>query len=428
MSRLLDRIIDLRVAIVVQRFGDEIIGGAEAHAKMVADRLYRAFAWDITVLTTTSKDYKTWGSAHPEGLSDDGLMRIMRFRPLIKRNRLLFGMYHRIVAPLLRRLPKLPLLAQIFRPLELLWYVLQGPFCPQIPAYLEAHAAEYSVVFFFTYLYFPTAFGIAKVPSKAILIPTAHDESAFFFPRSAKVMADARYIFANTSIEKELISQTYPGTIDKLLTVGVGLDPWTKQEIVDLASQDPFGLKLAPFLLYLGRISRGKGVDRLCEEFLAYVRQTKDQGLLLVFAGQVEDFAIPEHPQIKFLGQVNDQEKFQLLAQSFCLVNSSSKESMSLVVLEALNLRRPVLANGHCPVFCSYATELRTLRIYRDESEFIQSLSTMRKGELCNESDFDFSQGWVHQHFSWNTVLRQYQHAAEAIVSSLAKNDGIIPS
>src|SRR5690242_5255732 len=55
----------MKLVLVVQRYGAEISGGAELHARYVAERL--ADHADVRVLTTCARDYVTWRNEFPTG-------------------------------------------------------------------------------------------------------------------------------------------------------------------------------------------------------------------------------------------------------------------------------------------------------------------------------------------------------------------------
>ena len=48
----------MKVAVVVQRYGQAINGGAELHARYIAEHLARH--GEVEVLTTCAADYVTW--------------------------------------------------------------------------------------------------------------------------------------------------------------------------------------------------------------------------------------------------------------------------------------------------------------------------------------------------------------------------------
>ena len=67
-----------KIAIVVQRHGAEINGGAELHARYVAERLARHAT--VEVLTTCAKDYITWKNEWPAGEETLNRITVRRFR------------------------------------------------------------------------------------------------------------------------------------------------------------------------------------------------------------------------------------------------------------------------------------------------------------------------------------------------------------
>src|SRR5436190_265067 len=74
----------VKLAFVVQRYGAGIAGGSEMHCRQLAERL--ASRHDITVLTTTARDYVTWENAFPPGASVEAGVRVHRFPVARQRN------------------------------------------------------------------------------------------------------------------------------------------------------------------------------------------------------------------------------------------------------------------------------------------------------------------------------------------------------
>ncbi|MCK4942813.1 MAG: glycosyltransferase family 1 protein, partial [Candidatus Aminicenantes bacterium] len=66
-----------KIGIVVQRYGSEINGGAEYHAKLITEKMAKYYA--IEVFTTTALDYITWDPHFPPGQDQVDGIRVNRF-------------------------------------------------------------------------------------------------------------------------------------------------------------------------------------------------------------------------------------------------------------------------------------------------------------------------------------------------------------
>ena len=67
----------VRLAVVVQRYGADINGGAELHARYVAEHLARHA--EVEVFTTCARDYVTWANELPAGAATQGGVLVRRF-------------------------------------------------------------------------------------------------------------------------------------------------------------------------------------------------------------------------------------------------------------------------------------------------------------------------------------------------------------
>ena len=79
----------MKLAVVVQRYGADINGGAEQHARYVAERLARHH--EVEVLTTRARDYVTWADELPEGVEEIHGVPVRRFPVAHQRNVTLFA-------------------------------------------------------------------------------------------------------------------------------------------------------------------------------------------------------------------------------------------------------------------------------------------------------------------------------------------------
>ncbi len=388
----------MRVAIVAQRYGEEVVGGAESHARTLAGRLRGDLGWQVEVFTTTALDYRSWANHYAPGRTLVNGIPVWRFDSSARRHRLLFGACRRLAEPAARVRPA-PLL-------ESLWLRLQGPYSPRLLDGIRRHAARFDRVLFFSYLYHPTVRGVDLVGGKAVLIPTAHDEAPLHFATTRRLFERCPLILANTEPERDLIRRVAPAA--RIEVAGLGFDDVSDAD-VDRHAPD----ESAPYLLYLGRVSRGKGVATLIEWFLR-ARARLGRDLVLRLAGQLEgDIALPGTPAVEYLGRVSEERKRQLVRGALAVVNPSPHESMSMLVLEGIAAGVPVLVNRACPVLDHYARQVETCVGYDGEAELASALAQLvatdwRAAEARER--LDRGRRWVREQFSWRRVLGVFAH------------------
>src|SRR3954465_3764222 len=107
---------------------------------MVAERL--SVARPTEVLTTCALDYMTWDDHYPPGEERLGDLRIRRFPGGRPRD---VESFNRLPAPLRPQVKTAPLAEQER------WMREQGPWCPDLIAYLERHRSDYDAFVFVTY-------------------------------------------------------------------------------------------------------------------------------------------------------------------------------------------------------------------------------------------------------------------------------------
>jgi glycosyltransferase involved in cell wall biosynthesis len=126
---------------------------------------------------------------------------------------------------------------------------------------------------------------------------------------------------------------------------GIDAEPWDG----DLAAISPPVRALVegnPFLLFLGRLSWKKGLDRLIPALAAApgallaVAGNDEEGIRPVLERLARDAGVAE--RVRFLGPVHGADKAALLHRTAALVLPSRSENFGNVILEAWSAGRPV--------------------------------------------------------------------------------------
>jgi glycosyltransferase involved in cell wall biosynthesis len=387
----------VKLAVVVQRYGAQINGGAELHARYIAERLGRHVETDV--ITTCARDYITWQNEFPPGQEEINGVRVFRFPVSHERDPLRFARHSQTVFYERHSIAD-----------ELAWLDSEGPASQLLIRHLRAAAAEYEFFIFFSYRYYHAYHGIRALADRALLVPTAERDPAIGLGIFAPVFRAARGIMYNSPEERAMIralsgNREVPGVV-----VGIG------SEIPAETDAERFRRKFdvrGRFAIYVGRIDENKGCRELFQYFEEYARRTPG-GLSLVLVGN-PILQVPSHPRIRHLGVLDDLDKFDAIAAAEVLVMPSPYESLSMVALEAWALARPVLANARCDVLKGQCIRSNAGLYYDDLREFVWALSRLEADGPLADALGRNGRRYYGTHYTWPVIEGKYLDMLERL-------------
>lgn len=380
-----------KVCFIIQRYGLEVNGGAELHCRQFAEHL--SAACDVDIMTTKAIDNITWKNEYANDVDDVNGITVYRFPVVRERNLKTFNKLNDTF--------QTKILGN--RKKELDFIKKQGPYCPQLVKEIKKRKDQYDVFIFYTYLYYTTILGIKAVKGKAILVPTAHDEPFIKMSILQDVFRQVKALFYNTEMERKIVESIYQNGNIKNDIGGIGITVESSVNPREFKEKH----KLGRYIIYVGRIEKGK----LCQElFRAFGQYKRDypSDLQLVLIGK-SSLPIPKTADIISLGFVSDEEKFDAIAGAMALVLPSQFESLSMVVLEAMKLRVPVLVNGKCAVTKEHCLKSNGGLYYDDYLEFEECLEYLSKNSDVRKQMGENGKNYVESQYSWDRMQRKLE-------------------
>lgn len=412
-----------KIAIIVQRYGLEVNGGAEHHARILAEKLKNKH--NITVLSTKAIDYISWDNYYTNTIETINGVTVKRFKTDFGRNH---DKLEKLKKAILkhkkheRLLSKYRLIHYLDKKFNIIsctpkqsekWLHYQGPYCPDMIEYLKKNKEQYDVFIFFTYLYYPTAMGMKEVKEKSIFIPTAHNEPELFAKTYESVFESAKFIMYNTLSEKRLIESTFKKLTICTDVAGIGIDPITDNPT------DKTTLNINyDYFLYIGRVDTSKNCNSLYLQFLNYKRKTS-VNIKLIFIGKNHTNLQPTD-DIIFTGFIDEECKNNLLNNAKALIIPSKFESLSMALLEAMSRGKIVVANGDCEVLKDHIVNSGSGFFYHSDKDLYQifnSIINMSKNDINFHSEN--AKKYINDNYSWNRIIDKFDHAIEIINNTI---------
>jgi glycosyltransferase involved in cell wall biosynthesis len=380
----------VKLAVVVQRYGQSVHGGTELHARYIAEHL--AQHAEVEVLTTCASDDTTWANHYKSGTETIGGVRVRRFRVSKSRSEAAAA-----------RLAQRVLYQTHSLSDELKWIEAEGPASRALLRHLRRHGSSYDFCLFFDYRYYLSFYGAHEVPSRAILVPRAERDERIGARVFRDVFRGARAILYNSTEERSLIqaiagNPQVPGVI-----VGAGA------EVPQNPQPGRFRQKhniRGPFAIHVGTIDGRYGCAELLDLFEHYSKQPSAR-LSLVLAGEAR-MTVPAHPKVRHVGALDEAEKFDAMAAADVIVIPSRYESLSRTALEAWALAKPVLANAKSDVLKGQCLRSNGGLCYQSADEFSGMLQAIEHNRWLSASLGKSGRQYFRDHYDWRIVERKY--------------------
>ncbi len=356
------------VALVPPRFGDGVIGGAEAVLADVARGLARR-GLPVEILTTCARDHFTWVNEFPAGFTEaaDGVV-VRRFPTVVapssaERDRI----GNRILA------------GENITIQDQQRWVNASLRCPDLWHHVFDHGHRYRTLIFAPYMFW-TTYAVSQIHSRrSVIMPCLHDEPPAHLDIYRSMLEGAGALWFLTEPEQDLATRLCnPPRRHRVVGAPVALP--------DHYDPDGFRARFCltePFVYYAGRREWGKGWQDLLAAFADFTLSRRDSGgpdggrrLQLVTSGVGEVVApLGCERTVIDVGLLSDTDRDSAMAAAVAYVQPSAMESFSLTVLEAMAAGTPVLANGASAVVSRHLEQSGAGLVFGSPTELVECLN-----------------------------------------------------
>ena len=263
------RAADVRLGIVLPRYGADVVGGTEHWLQTLAEHLVAERAWEVEVFTTCATSAVTWADELSPGTSELHGVTVHRHRSVSGRDPA-YG----ALDPLIRRDP-----ASVPDHVARRFVELVGPVCPDVLDHAEASSCD--VIAVTPYLFWPAVHGVPRLGRRVVFHGAAHDEAELHLRIMRPVYTAAGGFAYNSFAERALVERVFPVAQVPGCVVG---NTVVERQGDPAGARQALGVGDAPFVLCVGRVERTKCAHVLAE-ILAESNRRPQGPLKLVLLG-----------------------------------------------------------------------------------------------------------------------------------------------
>jgi len=376
----------MKVAIVVPRYGPDVLGGAESQARGFAEEIARR-GWPVEVWTTCVRSLYTWENVYPAGHSEEQGVVVRRF-PITQYDPIRQAeLYNRIGS-------------RGFLTVDDQYAWLEsGAHSARLYEHVARYAAEFDVLVVLPYAMPLAHYAAWTAPARVVMWPCLHDEPIVYTEPVHLLLTSVWGVMFNSPEESNLA-----------LRLGVRLNHYAVLgegvTLICPESNSDEHMVQHHVLLYAGRLEEGKNLSLLYN----YVRRYADEGrhIRLVVLGQ-GPAKPPRHPAFEYRGFVPEEEKASVYASALALCQPSLNESFSLTIMESWLATRPVLVHADCAVTRGHVHRSKGGLWFRTYEEFVCAIEWLQAHPDLAARMGRNGRQYVLANYSWSAVVNRFK-------------------
>jgi glycosyltransferase involved in cell wall biosynthesis len=397
----------MRIAFVVQRYGQDFVGGAERYVLSLATGL-AGDGHDVSVVTSCATSYEDWADHYEPGRRVESGVEVHRLRVRRPRDNARFLPLHlRAVDP--DALPLWPWAQER-------WGQTMGPDLEGAEQLVAQVASEHDATVLVGYHYSQTIrlTGVAAAHGPAAVVPTAHPEGAFHVGRVRQMFEHADTVICLSPEEAELVAATH-GRGDRIAVAPCPVPPVAAPpaDLVESVLAE-HGLVPGGYAVVVGRVDPAKGSDDAVRYVERYRRRI-DPSMRVVVVGPGGGEASRSAAVVP-TGFVDERTKEALVAGSRVLLQPSYMESFSLVLIEAWMMERPALVQARSRVLAGHVHRSGGGLTYDGYAGFEVGLAAMERSPELAAGLGRNGREYALREFDWDTAAAAFLAAVSATV------------
>lgn len=376
----------MRLAIVVPRYGADVLGGAEFLARGFAETAVKK-GWKVEVWTTCARSHYTWVNDYPQGSVEINNVIVRRF-PVTWRDRDKWAKW------------EIKLAYQGFlSPPEAYAWLDSGPHSPQLYAHMACYASDFEVIVALPFATPLVHYAAWSAPNYVVLWPCLHDEPYAYLEPTRLLLESVWGVMFYSPEEANLALHRLQARISRWAVLGGGA-------LLSKNLSKSFKLEARKFVLYIGRLEEGKNLPLLYEYTQRYYQQQNDIRLVIAGDGPVRP---PNNQVFVNLGFVSEEEKAFLYSSSLALCQPSLRESFSLTIMESWLAGRPVLVHEDCPVTRGHVQRSKGGLWFRTYEDFAGALDWLLEHPDLAARMGENGRRYVLANYTWEAVLDRFE-------------------